>query len=137
MVLGVTQVVVRLLRDKIWSVFNHGVALVNAVYGSFVYKYPVSKKELTSSLKEVHKELLHRGADTNERVQDKAEDTLLALLQNEKVVVVTLFFSFLVCVCNWVAGRACQFFYLSITCFCRQTLFSVLDRQNKPRNFYI
>ena len=106
MVLGVTQVVVRLLRDKIWSVFNHGVALVNAVYGSFVYKYPVSKKELTSSLKEVHKELLHRGADTNERVQDKAEDTLLALLQNEKVVVTLFVFP-----CLRLCGRAYQLLF--------------------------
>ena len=117
MVLGVTQVVVRLLRDKIWSVFNHGVALVNAVYGSFVYKYPISKKELTSSLKEVHKELLHRGADTNERVQDKAEDTLLALLQNEKVVVTLFFF-----LCRRLCGQFFNLVLLLPTCLLKENI---------------
>ena len=86
MLRGCTQIIMKLVKSKIWAVYCHGIQLINSVFNNFIYKYPVSKKELTVSVREIHSELLHRGCDTNERVQDKAEATLHSMLENEKVL---------------------------------------------------
>ena len=85
MLKGTTQITARLIRDKVWAVFGHGVALTNTLYGNFIFAHPLPRKELAISVEKLQKELLARGCDTTERVMDKAEATLEMMLQNKKI----------------------------------------------------
>lgn len=80
-----SQVAVRLIRDKMWAIFSHGVSLTNTLYSHFVFSHPVAKKEVGNSSLAIYKELLTRCCDANERVQEKAEDTLESMIINEKI----------------------------------------------------
>ena len=82
---GTTQIIARLIRDKVWAIFGHGVALTNSIYEHFIFAHPLPQKELASSVEKLQKELLARGCDTTERVMDKAEATLEMMLQNKKI----------------------------------------------------
>ena len=86
MLKATTQVAGRLLRDKMWSIFNHGIAITNTLYNHFIFSHPVPKRETGDSALKLYKELITRCCDANERVQDKAEDTLEAMVTNEKIV---------------------------------------------------
>jgi hypothetical protein len=46
---GITQILLRLIRDKVWSIFSQAVSITNTLYGHFVYVNPVAKKELNDS----------------------------------------------------------------------------------------
>jgi hypothetical protein len=46
---GTTQILVRLIKDKVWSIFCAAVSIVNVLYGHFVFVNPVAKKELSES----------------------------------------------------------------------------------------
>ena len=46
---GTTQILIRLIRDKVWAIFCQGVSITNILYGHFVYANPVAKKELSDS----------------------------------------------------------------------------------------
>jgi len=46
---GTTQILIRLIRDKVWAVFCQGISITNILYGHFVYANPVAKKELSDS----------------------------------------------------------------------------------------
>ena len=85
MLKATTQITVRLIRDKMWAIFNHGITLTNSLFNHFIFSHTVPKKELGESSLKLYKELLSRCADANERVQDKAEDTLEAMVINEKI----------------------------------------------------
>jgi hypothetical protein len=85
MLKGTTQIIVRLTRDKVWSIFGHGVGLTNSIYENFIFAHPLPRKELAISVEKIQKELLARGCDTTERVMDKSEATLEMMLQNKKV----------------------------------------------------
>ena len=85
MLRATTQITVRLIRDKMWAIFNHGITLTNSLFNHFVFSHTVPKKELGESSLKLYKELLTRCCDANERVQDKAEDTLEAMVINEKI----------------------------------------------------
>ena len=85
MLRGTTQIITRLIRDKVWSIFGHGVELTNRLYETFIFKHPVPNKELVISVEKILKELLARGCDTTERVMDKAEATIETMLQNKKL----------------------------------------------------
>ena len=86
MLRGTTQIIVRLIRDNVWAIFGHGVALTTSIYENFIFAYPLPRKELAISVEKIQKELLGRGCDTTERVMDKAEATLEMMLQNKKVL---------------------------------------------------
>ena len=86
MLRGTTQIITRLIRDKVWAIFGHGVALTTSIYENFIFAYPLPRKELAISVEKIQKELLARGCDTTERVMDKAEATLEMMLQNKKVL---------------------------------------------------
>jgi len=81
-----TQAASRLLRDKMWAIFSQGIALTSSLYDHFIFSQPVPKKETGDSALKLYKELIIRCCDTNERVQEKAEDTLEAMVVNEKIV---------------------------------------------------
>ena len=85
MLKGTTQIVTRLIRDKMWAIFNHGITITNTLYNHFIFSHTVPKKELGESCLKLYKELLTRCCDANERVQDKAEDTLESMVINEKI----------------------------------------------------
>ena len=85
MLRGTTQIAARLIRDKIWAVFGHGITITNTLYGNFIFAHPLPRKELANSVEKLQKELFARGCDTNERVQDKAEATLQTMLQTKKI----------------------------------------------------
>ena len=36
MLRGTTQIIVRLIRDKVWAIFGHGVALTTSIYENFI-----------------------------------------------------------------------------------------------------
>jgi hypothetical protein len=46
---GTTQILVRLIKDKVWSIFCAAVSIANVLYGHFVFVNPVAKKELSES----------------------------------------------------------------------------------------
>ena len=46
---GTTQILIRLIRDKVWSIFCQAVSITNTLYGHFVFVNPVAKKELSDS----------------------------------------------------------------------------------------
>lgn len=85
MLKATTQITARLIKDKVWVVFSEGVTLTNTMYNNFIFSHPVSKKELGDSSVKIYRELLARSCDANERVQNKAEDTLEAMVINEKI----------------------------------------------------
>ena len=85
MLRGTTQIIARLIRDNVWAVFSHGIAMTNTIYENFIFSHPLPRKELAGSVQKLQKELLTRGCDTNERVQDKAEVTLQKMLENKKI----------------------------------------------------
>ena len=80
-----TQVCLRMIKDKMWAIFTQGVTLSNTLFNHFIFSHPVPKKDLADSALKVYKELLTRCCDANERVQEKAEDTLEAMVINEKI----------------------------------------------------
>ena len=85
MLRGTSEIAARLIRDKMWPIFNQGVNIALKLYDHFVYAHPVPKKELASSVQATQKELFARGCDTNPRVQDKAELTLQKMISNKKI----------------------------------------------------
>ena len=46
---GTTQILIRLIKDKVWSIFCQAVSITNTLYGHFVFVNPVAKKELSDS----------------------------------------------------------------------------------------
>ena len=81
-----TQIGVRLIRDKMWAIFTQGISLTNSLFNHFIFSFPVPKQLLGDCSVKFYKELLTRCADANERVQEKAEDTLEAMILNEKII---------------------------------------------------
>ena len=72
-------------RDKVWAIFQEGTSLATMVFENLIIKYPVPKEKLGASSVQIFKELLARCTDSNKRVQEKAEDTLEAMITNEKI----------------------------------------------------
>lgn len=72
-------------RDKVWAIFQEGTGLATMVFENLIIKYPVPKEKLGASSVQIFKELLARCTDSNKRVQEKAEDTLEAMITNEKI----------------------------------------------------
>lgn len=85
MLRGSSQIAARLIRDKVWTVFSHGIAITNTLLGHFVFAHPSPKKELSAAVMRIQKELTQRGNDNNERVLDKAEAAFFAMLENDKI----------------------------------------------------
>lgn len=85
MLKATTQITARLIKDKVWAVFGEGVALTNTMYTNYIFSHPVSKKELGDSSLKIYRELLARSCEANERVQNMAEDTMEAMVINEKI----------------------------------------------------
>lgn len=79
------QVAIRLIRDKMWAVFTQGISMANSLFNHFIFNHPVPKQIYGEGSIKVYKELLTRCCDANERVQEKAEDTLEAMILNEKI----------------------------------------------------
>ncbi|XP_059087366.1 centrosomal protein of 104 kDa-like [Tigriopus californicus] len=81
MMRGTTQIVVRMIKDKVWAIFTVGCNITEILFGSFLVEYKLSKKEIEASTSKVYKELIQRGCDTSDRVSDKAEATIQRMLQ--------------------------------------------------------
>ena len=60
MLRGSTQIITRLIRDKVLSIFGHGVELTNRLYETFIFKHPVPNKELVISVEKILKELFQK-----------------------------------------------------------------------------
>ncbi len=55
MVRGITQVITRLARDKMWAIFLQAFNMTNMLYTNFIFKYPAPSKEVGSSSQKVNK----------------------------------------------------------------------------------
>ena len=80
-----TQIISRFIRDKVWAIFCEGVNLTNMIYDHFIINHAVPSQKLGDSSVQIYRELLTKCCDSNERVQEKAEDTLEAMIINEKI----------------------------------------------------
>jgi len=70
---GATEILIRLIKDKVWAVYCQGISICNLLFGQFINSNSVGKKEVNESATKVFKELLARTTDTNERVQVQFE----------------------------------------------------------------
>ena len=55
------------------------------IYDHLIINHAVPREKLGESSLQIYQELLARCCDSNERVQEKAEDTLEAMITNEKI----------------------------------------------------
>ena len=46
---GTTQILVRLIRDKVWSILVQAVSLTNVLFDHFIFVNTVAKKEIKDS----------------------------------------------------------------------------------------
>ena len=46
---GATQILVRLIRDKVWSILVQAVSLTNVLFDHFIFVNSVAKKEIRES----------------------------------------------------------------------------------------
>lgn len=66
---GSVQLLVRIIRDKVWSIFSFSTTISNILFDKFVFENSVPKKDLADAVSKAFKEFLMKTADTNERVQ--------------------------------------------------------------------
>ena len=55
------------------------------IYEHLIINHAVPREKLGESSLQIYQELLARCCDSNERVQEKAEDALEAMITNEKI----------------------------------------------------
>ena len=55
------------------------------IYDHLIINHAVPREKLGESSLQIYQELLARCCDSNERVQEKAEDALEAMITNEKI----------------------------------------------------
>ena len=82
---AVTILLVRLLREKLWSIFTRGVDIHHHIFTELIDKYKPPEGEVKKTSNKCYNELLIRAGDPIERIGDKAEDAIKAMLKNEVV----------------------------------------------------
>lgn len=55
------------------------------IINEFIVQHKLPSKEIESSAVKFYKELIIRSGDTMERIQDKAEDAIKLMLQNQTI----------------------------------------------------
>ena len=80
-----TILLVRLLREKLWSIFTRGIDIHNHIFTEFIDKYKPPEGEVKKTSNKCYNELLIRAGDPIERIGDKAEDAIKVMLKNDVV----------------------------------------------------
>ena len=78
-----TILLVRLLREKLWSIFTRSLDIHTHIFTEFTDKYKPPESELKKASNKCYSELLIRAGDPSERIGDKAEDAIKTMLKND------------------------------------------------------
>ena len=80
-----TILLVRLLREKLWSIFTRSLDIHTHIFTEFTDKHKPPESELKRASNKCYSELLIRAGDPSERIGDKAEDAIKTMLKNDIV----------------------------------------------------